>query len=193
MVVMLAWTVRAGGDRPVFGHKILAKDHIRFQCLKRIHKYRQFFILYFDGFNAISSSIAVFGHNKSNLLPLKQHLAIGQNHLLVTGQRRHPVQAQRTQIVGCQHRQNAGHLECRILVDAFHPRMRIGRADKVAKQHAVQFDIIDVVAFALRKPGILYPLARAAHAFEVIDPFFACDFVFHSAASLAALIWAAAA
>ena len=126
-------------------------------------------------------------------MPLKQHLAIGQNHLLVTGQRRHPVQAQRTQIVSCQHRQNAGHLECRILVDAFYPRMRIGRADKVSKQHAVQFDIIDVVAFALRKPGILYPLARAAHAFEVIDPFLACDFVFHSAASLAALIWAAAA
>ncbi len=72
--------------------------------------------------------------------------------------------------------------------------MGVGRADKIAKEHAGQLDVIDIVALALGKARILDALAGAADALELGGAVVAVwGQVVHSAASLAALIVAAAA
>jgi len=52
-------------------------------------------------------------------------------------------------------------------------------------QHTRQLYIIDIVALALREPGIFNPFAGTTHTLEVGNAIFACDFVLHCAASLA--------
>ena len=194
MVVMLARPVRTSGDGAVLGHQILAQHDVRLQRLERIDDHGQLVVLHLDRLNPVRRRVAILGHNKRHFLPLEQHFAIRKHHLLVTRQRRHPVQAQRLQICRRQHGQHAGNFQRRRRINAFDPGMRIRRAHKVAKDHSVELDIIDVVALALGETRILNPLARAAHAFEVRDAIFAVfHFVFHSAASLAAFISAAAA
>ncbi len=44
--------------------------------------------------------------------------------------------------------------------------MRMRRADKIAVQHARQFDIVDIIALALGEADVFDALALAAHAFE---------------------------
>jgi hypothetical protein len=126
-------------------------------------------------------------------LPLKQHLAIGQHHLLVARKRGHPVQAKRGQIGGLQHRDHARHGQGRGGIHRLYPRMGILAADEIAVDHSCHLDIVDVVALALGKAGVLHPLARRTHAFQVGG---AGDLVWgqvvHCAASLAVLISVAA-
>ena len=125
---------------------------------------------------------------------MEQNLAIGQHHLLVASERGHPVQAKRLELFGRQNSQNPGHLHRGRDINLFDPRVGIRGANKIAGQHAVELDIIDIVAFALGKAGILHAFARTAHALEVGDAIFAVFYlVFHSAASFAASIWVAAA
>src|SRR4029079_9493330 len=91
--------------------------------------------------------------------------------------------------------EHAGHLQRLFRVDRFHPRMRMRRADEGAVQHARQFDVVDVIALALREAGVLDPLALAAHALEGGGALFPRGSqVVHSAASLSStpLILAAA-
>jgi hypothetical protein len=182
-----------GGDGAVGGDQILAQDDIRCQRLMGVHQNGQFLVLDLDRLDAIGRRIAVFRDDKGNLLPLEQHFSIGQHHLLVARKGRHPVQAQGAQIIGRQHRQHTGHLQGRFLIDALDARMGIGRADEIAKQHPVELDVVDIFALALGKARVLDALARTAQALEIVDAIFACEFVLHSAASLAALISAAAA
>ena len=95
VVVVLAWTVGTIGDGAVLGGQILAEHNVRFQRLKRVHEHFEFFVFHDDSFNAVGGCIAIFGDDEGHFLTLEKHLAIGQHHLLVTGQCRHPVEAQR--------------------------------------------------------------------------------------------------
>jgi hypothetical protein len=63
-------------------------------------------------------------------------------------------------------RQYARHLQRLVAIDRLDPRMRMRRADEIAVQHARQFQIVDIIALALREAGVLDALALAAHAFE---------------------------
>src|SRR5258708_29160030 len=77
--------------------------------------------------------------------------------------------------------------------------MGVRRTDKIAVQHARQFQIVDVIALALGEADVLDPLALAAHAFECGGALFPRGSeVLHSAASwnstpliLAAAYWIA--
>ena len=195
VVVMFAWSMSAVRQRAVLGHQILAQNGVRFHRFKRIDNHRQFFVVHVDQFDRVGCDVAVLGHHIGNLLALEQNLAVGQNHLLVACQGRHPVQTQGPQIVRSQNRNDPVQGECSRCVDRLDPRMGIGRSDKVPEQHPRHFDVVNVVAFALCETGILDALALAAHATQRFDALLACNscIVLHSAASLDALISAAAA
>ena len=191
VVVMLARTMRARGlPGKVFAQHRRIGQH----RLERVGDDRQFLVFHLDQFHRVGGDVAVFGHDEGDLLALEQHLAVGQHHLLVARQRRHPVQAQRAQVIGGQHGDDAGQRLRGIGVDRLHAGVGIGRAHEIAKQHPRHLDVVDVVALALGEAHVLDPLARGAHAFEFLDPLVAgwC-LVVHSAASLAAFISAAAA
>ena len=189
VVVMLARAVSAAG----LALEILSQNDVGLKRLERIDDHGQRLVFHFDQFHGVGGDIAVRSYDKGHFLPLKQHFAIGQHHLLVTGQRRHPMQAERFEVFGGQHCHHAGQSHRRIGIDRFHAGVGIGRAHEVAVQHARQLYVIDVIALALGKTGVFHAFARAAHAFQIGNPVVAgWGLVVHCAASLAAFISAAA-
>ena len=79
------------------------------------------FVFDLDGLDAVGRRIAILGHDEGDLLVLEQHLAVGQHHLHVARQRRHPGEVDALQLLGSQHRQHARHLERLGRVDALDP------------------------------------------------------------------------
>ncbi len=108
MVVVLARTVRAVG----LVLDIFAQHRrIRIHRLEWIDQRRQRFVLDFDRSNAVIRRVAIGRHHEGDFLILKQHLAVGEHHLHVTGQRRHPGEVHRLQRLGGDHRENARHFQ----------------------------------------------------------------------------------
>ena len=87
MVVMLARAVRA----LVLVLDVLA-DHrrIRRHGFERIDIAGQSLVFDLDQFGGVRRRIAVLGNDESHFLVLEQHLAVGQDHLHVACERRHP-------------------------------------------------------------------------------------------------------
>ena len=196
MIVMLARPVGTGG----LAGKVLAQHgRIFVHCLERIDHDGERFVFDLDLVDTVIGRIAVGGDHEGHFLVLEQHLAVGQHHLHVAGQRRHPGEVDGFQRLGSNHRQHAGHLQRLFRVDRFDARMSVGRADEIAVQHARQLQIVDIIAFALGEAGVLDALAFAAHAFEFGFTLFPRgSHVVHSAASwnwtpliLAAAYWIA--
>ena len=161
--------------------------------LERVDKNRKLFIFHLDRGHTISCGVAIVGNDKSNFLCLEQNLAIGQHHLLVTGKGWHPVQSQRFQIGSGQHGMHARQCQRLFGIDRFHARMCIGRAHKITKQHAGQFNVIDVIALALCETGILDALARCTKATQRSRAFFLWrGRLIHYADSFISFIFAAA-
>jgi hypothetical protein len=143
----------------------------------------------------VGGGVAVGRDDEGDLLALEQHLAVGEHHLLVARERRHPVQAERREVGGGQDGEDARHLERGLLVDGDDAGVGVGAADEIAEEHARQLDVVDVVALALGEARILDALARGAHALQLLDAVLAADrgLVGHSAASTLAFITVAAA
>ncbi len=181
VVVVLARTMRAGH----LADEVLAQHRrIRIHRLEGIDQRRQRLVFDDDRVDAVIGRIAVGGDDEGDLLILEQHLAVGQNHLHVAGQGRHPGEVDGLQRLGGDHREHAGDLQRRAVVDFLDARMRMRRADEVAMQHARQLDVVDVIAPALREADVLDALALAAHAFECGGALFPRGSeVIHSAAS----------
>ena len=107
VVVMLARAVGALG----LAFEVFPQDRgVGFHRLEGIDDDGQFLVFDLDRLDAVGGGIAVGGDDIGDFLTLEQHLAVGQNHLLVTRQRRHPVQAKGFKVLGRQHGQNAGYL-----------------------------------------------------------------------------------
>ena len=101
MVVVAARAVGALG----LACEVLAQHRrVGLQRLERVDDDGQLLVLDLDQLDRVGRGVAVLGDDEGDLLALEQHLAVGQHHLLVAGQRRHPVQAERPQVVGGQHR-----------------------------------------------------------------------------------------
>src|SRR6516165_4717417 len=83
-----------------------------------------------------SAATSILRYDKRNLLALKQHLLVGQDGLDIARERRHPMQFQRLQVFGGQHRLDPGQRQRGPLVDRFDAGVAMGRADEIAKQHA---------------------------------------------------------
>ena len=181
VVVMLALAVGAVG----LVLQILA-DHRRAvrHRLERIDVDRQRLVLDFDQFDGIGRGLAAFGDHEGDFLVLEQHFAVGQHHLHVAGQRRHPGEVDGFQHLGGQHRDDAGHRRGFRGVDLLDAGVGVRRAHQVAVEHAGQFQIVDVIALALGEADVLDALSLAAHAFELFGAFGGGGgHVVHSAAS----------
>ena len=190
VVVMLARAMRARHDAV----QILTQDRrIGGKRLEGVNDHGKFFVINLDQLDGIGGDVAVGRDDKSHFLTLKQHLSIGQHHLLVTRQRGHPVQVQGCEVGGRQHRHHTGQGAGGIGVDRLYAGMCVRAAHEIAKQHALHFDVIDIVALALGKADILDAFAAAAQTFKLFDPFVTgWGLVVHSAASLAFISLAAA-
>ena len=104
------------------------------------------------------------------------------------------MQAQRLEIGRGQHGMDARKRQRLFGVDRLYPRMRIGRADEIAEQHARQFQVVDIVALALGETRVLDPLARGSEAVQRGDALFLRRGSFvHYADSFISFIFAAAA
>ena len=114
MVVMFAFAMGAAG----LASKVLTQyDGVRLKCFERIGDYRQFFVLNLDQLDCIGVDIAIFGDDKGDFLTLEQHFTIGQHHLFIPRQRRHPMQAERFKVFGCEHGNYTGQGHCLVGVD----------------------------------------------------------------------------
>ena len=78
------------------------------------------------------------------------------------GDARHVPQAVRFYILAGQDQQHAGHAARRGRVDAHDARMRYGRAQHIAMDHAGQHDVIGVTALSGDEPKILETPQRLA-------------------------------
>ena len=149
-----------------------------------------------DEIGGVGGDIAVGRDDEGDFLVLEQHLAVGEHHLHVAGERRHPGEIDALQVLGGQHRDDAGHGLGLRRVDLEDARMGMARAMKIAVQHAGQFDVVDVIAASLGEAHVLDALALAAHALQFFGAFErgGSGGSVHSAASLYStpLIFAAA-
>ena len=160
---------------------------IRQHGFERVHDHRQGIVDHINQFGRVRGDVTVFSDDEGHFLILEQHLVLGQNRLHIARQRRHVVQAKGFQICRCQNGHHAGQGLGAAGVDADDPGMRMRRAHEIAKQHAWQFHVIDVVALALGKADVFHALALASHALKFLDPLGAVGFhicwLVHSAAS----------
>ena len=84
---------------------------------ERVNNNWQLLIFDHNGLNAVIGDIAVISDDIGHFLSLKQYLTVSQNHLLVTGQRWHPMQAKGFQISCGQHRMHTWQRQCRFGID----------------------------------------------------------------------------
>ena len=120
----------------------------------------QVLIFDLDQFDAIGGGVAVFRHHESHFLVLEQDLLVRQHGLNVAGERRHVVQVEGFQVLCGDHGEHAGCGKGRVLVDLFDAGVAVGRAHKIAEQHAGQLDVVDIVALSLREARVLDAFAR---------------------------------
>ncbi len=166
---------------------VLAQDRrVVVHRLERIDDDRKGLVLDLDEVGGVGGDIAVGGDDEGDLLVLEQDLAVGEHHLDVAGERRHPGEIDALEVLGGQHREHAGHGLGLRGVDLHDPGVSMARAMEVAVQHPRQLDVVDVIALALGEAHVLDALALAAHALEFFGALERSGKggVVHSAASL---------
>ena len=136
--------------------------------LERVDDDRQLLIFDLDEIGGVRRDIAIGGDDEGDLLVLEQNLAVGEHHLHIAGQCRHPGEIDAFQLLGGEHRDDARHGLGLRRVDALDARMGAARAVKIAVQHAGQFDVVDIIAAPLREAHVLDALSLAAHALQFL-------------------------
>ena len=184
MVGMFARPMRA--DHLVL--YILAEDGgVPIHRFERIDDAWQRLVHHVDQFGGIRGDVAILGDDESDFLVLEQHLVFGQHSLNVAGQGRHVMQAERLKVGGGQNSDDTRQSLCPRGIDADDAGMGMRRTDEIAKQHAGQLDVVDIVALALGEAYVFDALALAAHALELFGALGAIDIdldlLVHSAAS----------
>ena len=166
---------------------VLPQDRrVRVHRLERVDDDGKRVILDLDQIGGVGGDIAVGRDNEGDLLVLEQDLAVGEHHLHVARERRHPGEIDALQVLGGQNRDDPGHGLSLGRIDLDDARMSVARAMKVAVQHSGQFDVVDVIAAPLGEAHVLDALAIAAHALQFFGALErgGCGGVVHSAASL---------
>ena len=106
VIVMFALAVSAFG----LALQVLA-DHrrVRRHRLERIDIDRQLLVFDLDQIGGIGGGLAAIRDDESDFLVLEQHVAVGEHHLHVAGERRHPGEVDGFQRFRGEHRDDAGH------------------------------------------------------------------------------------
>ena len=108
VVVVLARTVRAGR---LAGEVLAQHRRVLVHRLERIDHDRQRLVFDHHLVDAVIGGIAVGRDHEGDLLVLEQHLAVGQHHLHVAGEGRHPGEVDGLQRLGGDDREHARHLQ----------------------------------------------------------------------------------
>ena len=98
-----------------------------------IDKHRQLFVFDLDRLCAIGGGVAILCNDERDLLVLKQNFPVGENHLHVAGQRRHPGEVHTFQLFRRQHSEHTGHFERGASVNLLHSSMGVGAAHKISE------------------------------------------------------------
>ncbi len=136
VIVMLAGAMRAHG---LAGEILAQHDGVLRHSPERIDQHVERLVLHLDGGDAVIGGVAGRWRPRRRLPVLEQHLAVGQHHLHVAGERRHPGEIDRLERLGGEHRQHARHFQRGFRVDRLDAGMGMRRADEIAMQHAGSF------------------------------------------------------
>ena len=133
VVVVDSLAVRAG--RLAF-EVVTNHDCTVVHCRERVDQHVEVFVLDLDEFDRIGRNVAILGDDERDFLLLEADLAVGEHHLLVARERRHPVQVQRLEVLGRQDGEHAGVSEGRFLVDGDDAAVRDRAPDEGAEDFA---------------------------------------------------------
>ena len=129
--------------------------------LARVDDRRQRLVLDVDQRERVAGDVLVDGDHERHLLPLEADLVAREHRLRVVGDRRHPGQAQRLEVLGGDDRRDAGMRERARGVD----REDLGVGVRAAQHHAVhhpgQADVVEVGALAADEARVLLALQAA--------------------------------
>ncbi len=170
---------RAVADLLLVGDVLADDRRIGRHRLLRVDNRRQLLVIDLDQRCTVGRGIAVSGQHHRHFLHLKADLLVGQHRLDVAAERGHPVQVDRFQVIGRQHRHHAGRSKRLALVDRLDAGVRIGAAHDGAEQHARQLDVVDVTALAANEASILLAQQRGAHALQFLFAFLEFGLVAH--------------
>ena len=126
-----------------------------------VHHRGQRLVLDVDQAERVVGRVLVGGDHERHLLALEAHLVARQHGLRVVGDRGHPGQAERLEVLGGDHRGHVGMGERGRRVDRDDARVRVGAAQQRAVDHARQPDVVEVVALAADEARILLALEPA--------------------------------
>ena len=112
----------------------------------------------------VGRDVAVGGHDRRDLLGLVHDRVGRQHHLLVAGERGHPVEPRLLEVGAGDHGQDAGDLQRLRRVDAQDLGMGVRAADDVHPELAGQVEVVDVLALAADEARVLLALDGVAHA-----------------------------
>ena len=119
---------------------------------------RQRLVLDVDQRQRVARDVLVGGDHERDLLALEADLVAGQHGLGVVGDRRHPGQPERLEVLGGDHRRDAGERERGRGVDRDDPGVGVGAAQDRAVDHPGQADVVQVGALAADEAGVLLAL-----------------------------------
>ena len=117
-----------------------------------------------DRGGAIGRDVAAGRDDRGDLLGLVHDRVGRQDHLLVAGEGRHPVQPGLLEVGAGDHREDAGDRQRLRRVDALDPGVGVRAPDDVEPEHARQDEVVDVLALAPDEARILLALDGVAHA-----------------------------
>ena len=122
---------------------------------------RQRLVLDVDQRERVVGRVLVGRDHERDLLALEADLVARQHGLGVVGDRRHPGQAERLQVLGGDHRRDVGVLQRRRGVDRDDLGVRVGAAQDRAVHHPRQVDVVEVGALAADEARVLLALEAA--------------------------------
>ncbi len=129
--------------------------------LAGVHDRRQRLVLDVDQLQGVVGRVLVGRDDERDLLALEAHLVAGEHGLGVVGDRRHPRQAQRLEVLGGDDRGDVGMRERLGRVDRDDARVRIRAAQDGAVHHAREPDVVEIVALAADEARVLLALQPA--------------------------------
>jgi hypothetical protein len=122
---------------------------------------RQRVVLDVDERERVVGRVLVGRDHERDLLALEADLVAGEHGLRVVGDRRHPRQAERLEVLGGDDGRDVGVRERRRGVDRDDLRVRVRAAQHLPVEHPRQLDVVQVGALAADEAGVLLALEPA--------------------------------
>ena len=152
---------RAGQVVALAGLVVADQRRVVVERLARVDDGRQRLVLDVDQRQRIVGRVLVDGDDERDLLALEADLVAGQYGLRVVGDRRHPRQAERLEVLGRDDGGDARVGERARGVDRDDLGVRVRRAQHLAVDHARQPDVVEVGALAADEARVLLALQPA--------------------------------